>query len=291
MSSITERGYMGEVLRIDLTTGLVTKNALDEANLKKYIGGTGLGLMYLYNEVPPGVEWSDPENRLALMSGPLGGTIGGTGLYSVITKGAMTNGGASSQASGFWGAFIKSSGFDGLVVQGASKKWIYIYIHDGTAEIRDASYLLGKNTWETQEAIEKELGKSRRQLSVTSIGPAGENLVRFAYLMGDRGHVASHNGVGAVMGSKKLKAVAVERGKQKVTVKNREKLNQLHKELMEKMKAHPLKMWDGTQVTLITLGGLGILPIKNYSSPDWSEYENLDGTKARKYVSNQLISW
>ena len=228
-----------------------------------------MGLRYLYHEVPPDVKWSDPENRFIVMSGPLGGTVGGTGGYSVITKGPMTNGASSSQGMGFWGAFIKLAGYDGLIVQGAAKEWSYLYIHDRVAEFRDAKHLLGKNTWETQEAIEKELGKDRKQLSVMSIGPAGENLVRFACLLSDRGHVAAHNGVGAVMGSKRLKAIAVERGKSTVQVNDRAKLVQLYKEIMEQRKKQP--GWEGTPVIFRPMGALGLLPIKNYTASDWED--------------------
>ena len=107
---------------------------------------------------------------------------------------------------------------------GAAKKWVYLYIHNGTAELRDASHLLGKDTWETDSLIHEELGKKERELSVFSIGPAGENLVRFAGIFGDKGHTAPHNGTGAVMGSKKLKAVAAERGPAKFDLANPEKL-------------------------------------------------------------------
>lgn len=285
MAGITECGYMGKVLRVNLSTRSASEDVLEEATLKKYLGGTGLAIKYLYDEVPPGVEWSDPENRFIVMSGPLGGTVGGTGIYSVITKGPMTNGAASCQGNGYWGAFIKFAGFDGLIVEGAAGDWVYLYIHDGTAEIRDARQLIGKNTWDTQGAIEKELGKTSKKLSVITIGPAGENLVRFACVESDRGHVAAHNGVGAVMGSKKLKAIAVERGEAKVTVKDGKKLTQLHKAIMDAQKKRLLNMWEGTQPTFNTFGNLGLLPIKNYTTADWSGYEKLDGGYYRKHFT------
>ncbi len=128
MTGLTECGYTGKILRVDLTKGLPTEDRIQEETARKYIGGTGLGSLYLYKEVPPNVKWSDPENRFMAMSGPLGGTIGGTGGYSVITKGPMTDGAASCQAMGHWGATIKLAGFDGLIVQGAAKEWSYLYI-------------------------------------------------------------------------------------------------------------------------------------------------------------------
>ena len=114
---------------------------------------------------------------MIIASGPVGGTMEGTGTFSVVTKGPMTNGALSSQANGFMGAYMKFAGFDSVVIQGAAKEPVYLYLHDGVAEIRDATALVGKDTWETQDAITKELGKSERQLSVFSIGPAGEHCV------------------------------------------------------------------------------------------------------------------
>ncbi len=156
----------------------------------------------IFDEVPPGVAWNDPENRLFLGSGPLSGTrIGGSGGVAVVTKGSMTNGMASTQANGFFGAFLRFAGFDGIILEGASPGWVYLYIHDGIAEIKNATHLLGKNTFEVDSIIKQELNKKEREASVLCIGPAGENLVRIACISVDKGHIAAHNGVGAVMGS------------------------------------------------------------------------------------------
>ncbi len=290
MRNISCCGYMGRILRIDLSNGLIREETLEERTLKTFVGGSGLGLKYLYDEVLPGVEWADPENRLVVMSGPLGGTVGGTGGYSVVTKGPMTNGAASSQGMGFWGAFLRFAGFDGLIVQGAAKKWVYLYVHDGTCEIKDAGLLQGKSTRETEEAVEKELGKSDKQISAMSIGPAGENLVRFACIVNDRGHVAAHNGVGAVMGSKKLKTIVVERGSSKVVVYDNKLLHQRYMGMLKKTKKGPMNFWKGTQDAFIPFGKLGILPVKNYTTSDWSEYENLDATYYRPILSMKRAS-
>ena len=161
MAAITSCGYTGNILRINLSNARVDKEVLDESNARKYIGGSGLGIYYLYNEVQPGIEWSDTENKLIIMSGPLGATIGGSGGYSVVTKGPMTNAASSSQAMGYFGAFLKLSGFDGMILDGAAKEYVYLYIHDKKAELKSASHLLGKSTWETQESIEKVLAKLR----------------------------------------------------------------------------------------------------------------------------------
>src|SRR5512139_2797566 len=139
-------GYIGRILRVDLSLEKISVEPLDISILRKFIGGAGLGAKYLYDEVPPGVEWSDPENRLFLFSGPFGGTrYAGSGMISVVSKGPMTNMAGSSQANGFFGTYLKFCGFDGVIIQGAAKEWCYLHIHDGTAELRDARELLGKD--------------------------------------------------------------------------------------------------------------------------------------------------
>ena len=207
-------GYNGKILRVDLSKGTIKPEKSDETDRKNYVGGAALGIKYIYDEVPPSVAWSDPANRLYLGAGPLSGTrVAGSGSIAAVSKGPMTNGMASTQANGYFGAFLRFSGFDALILQGAAPDWSYLYIHDGTAELKSARHLLGKNNYEVDKLLREELKKGEHDLSVLSIGPAGENLVRFACIFVDMGHIASHNGVGAVMGSKKLKAIAVARGK------------------------------------------------------------------------------
>jgi aldehyde:ferredoxin oxidoreductase len=266
---------MGKILRIDLTTEEINVEMLEECIPRKYIGGTGLGIKYLYDEVSPEIQWCDPKNRIIFASGPVGGTrMGGSGSFSVVTKGVLTNGATSVQANGFFGAFLKFSGFDGIIVQGVAKKLVYLYVYEGTAELRDAIHLSGKDTWETEDLIKKELGGSKSELSVFSIGPAGENLVKFACIVGDRGHVAAHNGVGAVMGFKKLKAIAVRRGKKLIEVADKEKVSFLAKDLFERVTSTPgtigyrQSRW-GTMGDVATCKGrlsAATLPVKNYTT-------------------------
>ncbi len=263
-------GYAGKILRVNLTAGKCIGEQLDEAVLRKYIGGAALGIKYIYDEVPPELDWSSPENRLFLGTGPLGGTrIGGSGSICVVTKGAMTNGIGSTQANGFFGAFLRFNGYDAIIFQGAAPKWSYLHIHDGKAELKDASHLLGKSTMDTETALKQELNKTERQASVFSIGPAGENMVRFACMVADGGHVASHNGVGAVMGSKKIKAVVVDRGTQAVPLKDRDTLASVAKDLLanaltDKMNAMTHK--EGTVGGVVFSTPMGMVPVKNYST-------------------------
>ena len=160
MSEIELGGYMTNLLRVDLAEEKVIKETLDNAILRKFIGGTGIGIKILYDEVPSGVEWYNQENRLILASGPLGGTrIGGSGGFSVVTKGPLTNGATSVQSNGFFGAYLKFCGYDGIIIQGSSNKWVYIYVDDDVVELRDASHIIGMGTYETEDTIKRELGK------------------------------------------------------------------------------------------------------------------------------------
>ncbi len=278
--------YLGKMLRVDLTTGRVSEETLDPAELRKYIGGTGLGAKYLYDEVPPGVEWNDPENRLIMMTGPLGGTRApGSGTFTVVTKGPLTDLAAASQANGYFGAYLRFSGFDGIVIQGAAPRWCYLSIHDGTAELRDASGLVGKDVWETENQIKSELGLSKAGASVFGIGPAGENLVKFAGVMGDGGHMAGTNGTGAVMGSKKLKAVVATRGAGRIPVRDSQRITQLARQMFEDSRDNMmagLLYKGGTGALTPGLHATGTLPTKNYTTNIFPEYDRYDGIKLRE---------
>lgn len=261
-------GYNGKILRVDLTTGQTSTKILDPETARKYFGGTGLGIKILYEEVSPGVKWSDPENRIIIASGPLGGTrVMGSATVTLVTKGAITDGPTATQTNGYMGAFLRFCGFDAVIIQGKAKKLSYLYINDGQAEIHDATALAGKSTWDTEDLVKKELGAAQNAMSVFAIGPAGENLVYFAGFIGDRGHSASHNGSGAVFGSKNLKAIAIARGTGRVALKDEMKLSDLTKQNFESLKNSP----QGEQVEYGTMGlmrrmtVMGGAPFRNYS--------------------------
>ncbi|MCL4534294.1 MAG: hypothetical protein M1370_03935 [Bacteroidetes bacterium] len=286
MSNSTVPGYAGKFLRVDLTSERITEETFDEATLRQWVGGAGIGARILYEEVPPGVEWSDPANRIIIASGPLAATrLAGSGTYSVATKGPLTNGAVLSQANGFFGAFLKFSGFDGIILQGAASRWLYLHIHDGVAELKDAGPLVGQDTWQMQDSITTALGKKESDVSVVGIGPAGENLVKFAAIAGDKGHVAGHNGTGAVLGSKKLKAIVAERGKARVVVKDSKRLAELAKEIIEFCRDQPdaigLYEW-GTSMVLSPAHAGGWLPVKNYTTNLFPYTEPFMGENFRK---------
>ena len=288
MTASELKGYAGQILRVDLGRSDVSTEDVEEGIAQEYVGGTGLGAKYLYDEVLPGVEWSDPENRMIWASGPLGGTrVSGTGTFSIVTKGPMTNLAVATQASGFLGAFLKFSGFDGVVLQGKAPRWSYLYIHDQGAEIRDAQHLLGADTLELGDIISEELGlKLGSRLSVFGIGPAGETGVRYAAIAGDRGHVAAHNGVGAVMGSKRLKAVAVARGSHKALVADEDRLAVLAAELFEhastKFANGTVYNW-GTGGLLDGIHATGQLPVKNYTTSVFPQHDQINGQYMRTH--------
>lgn len=267
MAGDTINGYVGKWLRVDLTDASVKEWVFDEKTLRKFIGGVGLAAKILYEEVPPEVKWDNPDNLFILASGPLNGTaLGGSGTIAAVTKGPMTNGIVTGLSSGFFGAYIKFSGFDGVVIQGVAEKPVYLYLHEGKAELRDATRLIGKDTWETNTLIAQELGKREAQISALCIGPAGEHLVRFAAIVGDKGHVIAHGGMGAVWGSKNLKAIVTERGKGSFEIKNPDQLKLLSKKNLEDTKKnYPLPIVEEGQCYGILIAEeQGFLPVKNY---------------------------
>ncbi len=279
--------YAGQILRADLSAGKTWADPFTPEDQRKYIGGACLGAKILWEEVPPEVDWDHPDNRLVLATGPLAGLpVWGTGGLTVVTRGALTGGATNTNANGFFGANLKHCGYDAIVLQGRSVGWVYVHIQDDRVELKDATHLLGKDTWETQQALEKEIGLSGHQLSVYSIGPAGENLVRFAAIQGDYGHVASKNGCGAVMGSKKVKAVAIERGGKALTVAHLKALYAAADEI-----AHSLQTDPSTKGLYLygTLGGVrnqiagGSLPIRNYTTNVWPE-----GVDTKKWEGRSL---
>lgn len=274
----TLHGTTGKILRVDLDKNKTWIESLPEDVIRKYLGGTSLGVKLLYNEVPPKINWADPENRVYMLSGPLGGSgLAGSGCFSIVTKGTCTNGVTSSQANGNFGAYLKFSGFDGIAIQGVSSEWKYLYIHDEIAELRDAKHLIGKNTWEVEDAIKDELGYSERNMSVFSIGPAGENLVKFAGLHGDRGHTAAHNGLGAIIGSKKLKAVAVSRSHGSISIASKTQFTECRKMLLDHFRSHNGVIFKyGTHKALVGADKTGILPVKNYTTNIFPEAHKFD---------------
>ncbi|MEM3526187.1 MAG: aldehyde ferredoxin oxidoreductase N-terminal domain-containing protein, partial [Candidatus Jordarchaeaceae archaeon] len=220
-------GYNGKILRVDLTNRKLEPMKLREEWVKAYIGGTGLAARLLFEYITPDLEPFSPKNCIAYMTGPFtatrvpsGSRFGIAGLSALGYWGDSTSGGS-------FGAFLKRTGFDGVIITGKADKPVYIWINESEAEIKDASHLWGRDCYETQEIIRKDLGENK--VRVSCIGPAGEKLVKYACVINDDGRAAGRTGFGAIMGSKNLKALAVY-GKVKPTVADSEKLDKLCEE-------------------------------------------------------------
>jgi aldehyde:ferredoxin oxidoreductase len=270
-------GLMGKILRVNLTDGNISEEGIPEEMVKKFLGGRGIASKYLFDELKPGVDPLGPENKLIFMSGLLSGTPSpSAGRYSVVAKSPLTNIWAQANSGGRWGVDLKQSGFDGIIFEGISERPVYLVIDDGKAELRDAGDLWGKNVLETTEAIKETLGK---KFNVACIGKAGENLVRYAAIMNDIHRAAGRCGLGAVMGSKRLKAVAAK-GTQKIQIANKEAFQELskkHYELLgEAILAAGLEGY-GTNLVLDMVNVVGGLPTRNWQTGICSYAEEVNG--------------
>jgi len=260
--------WKGLVTRVNLTTGEVKREQLDPQILRDYIGGSGVGLKLLYDEVDPKTEPLSSENKLYFCCGPFNGLrVPGSGTLSIVTKGAQTGGIASAQTNGFFAARLRQAGHDFLILEGEAPEWSYIFIEDDKVEIRPASDLMGLSVSKTQKAV-KRIAKNKKT-SVACIGPAGENGISFAAICNDEGHVASTNGCGAVMGSKKIKAIGVLATKSIIEVPDEEALKE-HFWIMEKGASQTgvggaIKAF-GTYAYFNGMIPTGQVPIKNYST-------------------------
>ena len=205
----------GQILRVDLAEG-TTATEDSSGYAMRTLGGRGTSSLILLNEIEPGTRWDDPGNLLCFGTGSLVGTAApGACRTDIATVNVFSGGKGSANVGGFWGAELKYAGFDHVVIRGKAERPVYLYLHDGQAEIRDAAWLWGKTTWETEEALRERLADER--VEIAAIGPAGENRVRGAAIMVDTAKAAGGSGVGCVMGDKKLKAIVV-RGTGRVRV-------------------------------------------------------------------------
>ncbi len=269
--------FSGKVLRVNLTTGKIWVDEHDDAFYRKWIGGRGLIVYYLLKETPPKIDPYDEQNLLIFAPGILTGTVlPGTGRHAVGGKSPLTGALASGEAGGWWGAECKQAGFDAVVVQEKDEKPVYLWIKNGGAELRDASHLWGLKTGDSQEEIRKELDD--KKIRVAQIGPAGENQVRFAAVMHDVNRAAGRSGLGALMGSKNLKAVAV-RGTYKVGLADKEMMKITQKWITSNYK--DMMGWATQYGTAGSVKGnhdSGTTAIKNYREGSLEGIEKLDAT-------------
>ncbi len=271
-------GYFGKLLRIDLKEKTVKVEPLDMEKGKKFLGGRGLGTKILMEEVDPQVDALSPENKLIFVTGALTGTPTPTGgRYMVVTKSPLTGTVASSNSGGYWGAELKNAGFDGIIFEEKAEDPVYVYIEDDKVEIRDASHIWGKVVSEATKLLEDECGEKAK---VCLIGPAGEKLSKMAAVMNDYSRAAGRSGVGAVMGSKNLKAVVVK-GSNKVAIFDEAKLKELvsadNKKLRENGVTGQGLPTYGTAVLVNIINENGILPTNNFQQSYFDKAEEISG--------------
>jgi aldehyde:ferredoxin oxidoreductase len=272
-------GFMGKILRVDLSKGKIKDEPTNEEWARLYMGARGYMSRLLYNELELPMDAFSPKNILTWMTGPCAGTLTpGSGKYEVCAVSPLSGGWGDSSAGGFFGWAIKRTGYDGIIVMGKSEKPVYLHVTEGGGELKGASHLWGKQTFETEDIIKKDLGEKTARVS--TIGPAGEKLIRYANIEGDHGSYAGRMGLGSVAGSKNFKAIAVV-GEKKIPVANPEALKKAYDDyLLEYQQniAVNLVAVHGTAGMISTFNELGVLPIKNWQGGYFEKADNVDGT-------------
>ena len=297
-------GYMGKILKVNLSDGTVKDLKTDMEIAKKYLGGKGYAVRVLYDYLkeykkkgiaPKDIDPLGEENVLIFATGPATGVSGfpESGRYHVMAlRSPLTGSIASANSGGRWGPFLKFAGYDAIIVEGRSDEPVYLEVIDGGAEIRCAKDLWGKNVFETERILKDRVGRS---CSVACIGPAGENLVLFACIMNDEHRAAGRTGVGAIMGSKKLKAIVVG-GDERPKVANPDEFKKASKEAIEKIKKNPvtgegLKKY-GTAILVNIINNAGILPYKNWQTGVNERADEISGeTLAERYLIKNKACW
>jgi aldehyde:ferredoxin oxidoreductase len=270
-------GCHGKLLRVNLTDSIISEEGISESLVKKFLGGAGLATKYLWDEVPRGADPLGPENRLIFMAGSITGVIApSAGRYSVVAKSPQTGIWGQANSGGHWGVDFKKTGYDGIIFEGIATKPVYLVIGENTAELRDAGHLWGKNVSETTGRIKGELGG---KCNVACIGLGGENLVKYAAIMNDLHRAAGRCGLGAVMGAKQLKAIAVQ-GTLKTPVAEPEAFRQISKKQYALLNEAMLKMAMqayGTNVVLDLVNERGGFPTRNWQSGVFELSEEING--------------
>ena len=272
-------GYNGKILHVDLTSGSIEVEEPDEVLYRRYMGGSAMGMHYLLKNTRANVDALGPENVLCLFTGVTTGVaISGQSRLTAVAKSPLTDCVGDSQSGGFFPAELKFAGIDGIVIKGRSPKPVYLWIKDGQAELRPADHLWGKITGEVEAILEKELGDDR--IEVLQIGPAGEKLVRFAAIMNMSNRANGRTGMGAVMGSKNLKAVVV-RGSRKPTLADKAKIGELTRWGVKNLAGSDVEGLAkyGTSEIVASQNRNGGLPAYNFNSGAFDQWEHISGEK------------
>ncbi|MEK7448298.1 MAG: aldehyde ferredoxin oxidoreductase family protein [Planctomycetota bacterium] len=269
--------YGGKVLRINLSTGQITVKNLDEKLVRDYLGGRGFAARILYDELKPGLDPLGPDNKIVVASGPLSGLfVPGAGKITFAAKSPATNSYGDSNMGGMLAAEIKYAGYDVLIIEGKANRPSYIYINNDRVEIREAGQYWGQGAITTEKMLKDDLGD---QFQMAVIGPAGENLIKFACISHDFGRQAGRTGIGAVMGSKNLKAIAL-RGSKSLKIANPKLLKTLTGDIITQCQKHPaLKLWlnQGTASVTVWSNEQGSFPTRNFQSGYFEGYKNISG--------------
>jgi aldehyde:ferredoxin oxidoreductase len=280
------RGYIGKILWVDLSNHRLRDEDLDEGLCHSFIGGYGLGARLLFNRQKSQVNPLGRESILGILTGPLTGTaaLGGS-RYTVVGKSPLTGGWGDANSGGDFGPYLKFAGFDGVFFTGVSEKPVYLFINNGKAEIRDAASLWGRDCYETEDRLKSELG---RDAKVACIGPSGEKIALIASIMNDRGRAAGRSGLGAVMGSKKIKAVVVK-GNKKVPVADEKRANDLRKKVLPQLGG--TIEWLGEHGTAFVAAGSahsGDSPVKNWGGVGYFDFPNIEPFAAENITSHRI---
>ncbi len=285
-------GYAGKMLFVNLSNGTMREAELPENLCREFVGGYGLGIRILYEQMKPHVDPLGEDNMLGFVTGALTGTsVPGSGRYGVVTKSPLTGTWTEANAGGTLGPELKTAGYDAIFFRGIAPKPVYLLLQNGKAELRDASGLWGKDTYETEDALHREVGDGK--LKVACIGPAGEARSLLAGIVNEKGRIAARGGVGAVMGSKRLKAVAVKGGIKKIAVANREKLKQVQERFLAAIRSSEFAKGltaAGTGGAVSFLVSIGDSPVKNWrqtgteSMPTANKLDSANMDKYKKSV-------
>ncbi|MEM2955327.1 MAG: aldehyde ferredoxin oxidoreductase N-terminal domain-containing protein, partial [Nitrososphaerales archaeon] len=264
-------GYKGRILRVNLTDLRVSVEPLKEEYVKKFLGGTGIAAKILYDELDPHVDPLSPWNKLVFMTGPLTGTLApGCGRFVIASKSPLTGIWGESGSAGYWGPELKFAGYDGIIFDGKAENPTYLWLNNENVELKDAKHLWGKDTRQTEDILRSELG---RDIEVACIGQAGEKLSLISSVM-SRSRAAARSGLGAVMGSKKLKAVVV-RGKMKVPLADEKKTKELRNKYLAELGGHIVWLKPiGTPFLTVGNAKDGRTPVKNWGGIGIIDFPN-----------------
>ena len=281
-------GYIGKIVHVNLSSGRIEEEVVREDLYRDVIGGTGLGVRVLYERMKAGADPLGPDNILGFVTGPLTATpTPGSGRHTVTTKSPITEAWVDSNSGGYWGPELKHAGYDAIFISGASPSPVYLVIVDGKVELRDANHLWGKDTNETEELIQQVMGE--KKVRVACIGPGGESCSLMAGIVNDHGRIAARGGVGAVMGSKRLKAIGVKGTGRAVSVAYPERLKAVRESFLKQLKESPFHTSlsaSGTGGGTSFLVSIGDCPTKNWNAtgtPSMPSCANLDTPMMDKY--------